>query len=125
MLGPLKPDRSLADPLELDQWAHIPTSFSVKETTSAGNKRKIVVDAVISTAVFLQSARDLKVKSNVLGHVMMRLERKLNKKLTYSQGKFRFAKKEYVGGECSGLHVLEPQASPKDYQRYMEGNGYV
>lgn len=120
VLGPLKTDRSLADPLDLDSWTHIPVSFRVREKDKAAGK-KVVVDAVISTAVFLQAARDLKVKSQVLGHVVMRLERKLQKELMYKSGRFSWAKKEYVGGQCPTTHTLEPQASPRDYARFMEG----
>lgn len=82
--------------------------------------KKIVVDAVINTAVYLQSARDMRVKSQVLGHVMLRLERKIGTQLAYKSGQFSWAKKEYVGGECPTTHALEPQASPRDYAKFME-----
>lgn len=112
--------------MNLDTWTHIPVSFSVKEKTkSQANRKKIVVDAVISTAVFLQAARDLQVKSQVLGHVIMRLERKLKVQLTYKSGRFSWAKKEYVGGTCPTTHPLEPQASPRDYAKFMDGEDYT
>jgi len=104
----------------MDTWAQIPVSFLVREKAKSAGK-KIVVDAVISTAVFLQSARDVKVKSHVLGHVVMRLERKLQVELMYKAGRFAWAKKEYVGGQCPTTHTLEPQASPRDYAKFMEG----
>jgi hypothetical protein len=91
----------------------------VKEKGKARGK-KIVVDAVISTAVYLQSARDMRVKSQVLGHVILRLERKIGTQLTYKSGQFSWAKKEYVGGECPATHAIEPQASPRDYAKFME-----
>mmetsp|Transcript_24034 Transcript_24034/g.42711 ORF Transcript_24034/g.42711 Transcript_24034/m.42711 type:complete len:281 (-) Transcript_24034:223-1065(-) len=118
-LGPLKSDRTIADPLDLDSWATVPASFAERGRGSGG---ELYFDAVINTAAYIQMSRNDRLRAHVSRNILMRLEKKAQLGMLIDVAEVEYYLGEYCGlpeNKGPALHKLEPAADPRDYEKYM------
>jgi hypothetical protein len=124
VLGPLRNDKNLADALNVDTWSFIPSSFSEGiSDPRPGKKLRVYYDAHINTGVYLQTARNLNIRAQVISNVLLKLSHKEKFKLLYDKGEFKYYEKEYRGFKAAKSppeHLLDLAADPEEYTQNIK-----